>query len=572
VEKVVAFSEQRENSLILFIIYLTMRVTKMTFALGLSMSLAAILGILPISMVSAAPTTAAARPAPFLYWPLPDNQRTIVNYPDSPWSQALGMPRYAGHHGTDVGGASGLPIGTPVYAAANGVVTFAYEACTDGPQLGAPGNTCPNGSGGFNQGTHNWGNQVWIKHTVNGREWYTVYAHLKNNSVTVSQGQTVIAGDQLAASGNTGASTGGHLHFELQNTNPINYTGWDDPWGSSDAPHTNPDNKQLWVRDNTGKPMTAVNAPRKAVVLPNVPCLKTGECAVYRFYDNTQQNHLFTTSISEKATVESQNGWIAEGLAFNVFASQKTGTVPVYRLRRTSNNEHFLTANTTEKNNAIASGSYTYEGIAFYTYAAAATGRLAVYRFWNASTSSHFYTTSTVERDALRLATSGWTYEGVKFYAKAVNTCSGNVCPVFRMYHQTQGRHFMTRDYNEAKTALNADRNWQYEAVVFYAYKAAPSTAYKPVYRLRRNANGSYLYTTSVAERDSLKNSGAWTYEAIAFYAFNTTATTRVPVYRFYNASVPTHLYSANSAEIASISSNPSWTNEGVKFYAQSTF
>jgi len=43
-----------------------------------------------------------------------------------------------------------------------------------------------------------------------------VYAHLKPESVTVQPGRHVYAGDQLGASGNTGYSTGPHLHFCVQ--------------------------------------------------------------------------------------------------------------------------------------------------------------------------------------------------------------------------------------------------------------------------------------------------------------------------------------------------------------------
>lgn len=44
----------------------------------------------------------------------------------------------------------------------------------------------------------------------------TLYAHLKTGSGVVGPGQHVKAGQLLALSGNTGYSTGPHLHFAVQ--------------------------------------------------------------------------------------------------------------------------------------------------------------------------------------------------------------------------------------------------------------------------------------------------------------------------------------------------------------------
>jgi len=88
--------------------------------------------------------------------------------------------------------------GTSVLAAASGTVTFV--------------------------GWHEYGggNRVVVDHG-NGLE--TTYNHL--SSATVSVGQTVTRGDVVALSGTTGASTGCHLHFEVQvNGEVVDPTGW----------------------------------------------------------------------------------------------------------------------------------------------------------------------------------------------------------------------------------------------------------------------------------------------------------------------------------------------------------
>ncbi|MEO8282212.1 MAG: M23 family metallopeptidase [Pseudarthrobacter sp.] len=88
--------------------------------------------------------------------------------------------------------------GTSVLAAASGTVTFV----------------------GWHQ--YGGGNRVVIDHG-NGLE--TTYNHLSSASVTV--GQTVTRGQVVALSGTTGASTGCHLHFEVQvNGDVVDPTGW----------------------------------------------------------------------------------------------------------------------------------------------------------------------------------------------------------------------------------------------------------------------------------------------------------------------------------------------------------
>lgn len=89
------------------------------------------------------------------------------------------------HRGIDIA----APTGTPIVAAAPGVVTFANW-----------------NSGGY-------GNLVEIKHP-NGS--LTIYAH--NSQILVREGQKVAQGELIAKMGSTGRSTGPHLHFEIHPT------------------------------------------------------------------------------------------------------------------------------------------------------------------------------------------------------------------------------------------------------------------------------------------------------------------------------------------------------------------
>jgi len=111
-------------------------------------------------------------------------------------SSVFGMrehPRYGGrklHTGIDIT----MPVGTPLHATADGVVSFADR------------------SGGN-------GNIVVVEH---GRSLSTVYAHNTRN--VVKAGQAVKRGEVIAYSGSTGVSTGPHVHYEVwrngQSVNP----------------------------------------------------------------------------------------------------------------------------------------------------------------------------------------------------------------------------------------------------------------------------------------------------------------------------------------------------------------
>ncbi|WP_031081054.1 M23 family metallopeptidase [Streptomyces sp. NRRL WC-3549] len=98
-----------------------------------------------------------------------------------------------------------VPIGTKVVAAHSGTVVKA------GPNGGGDGPA--------------YGNAIVIKHS-NGK--YSQYAHL--SKIQVKIGEHVNTGEKIALSGNTGNSSGPHLHFEIRTTpnygsaiNPVSY-------------------------------------------------------------------------------------------------------------------------------------------------------------------------------------------------------------------------------------------------------------------------------------------------------------------------------------------------------------
>lgn len=68
-----------------------------------------------------------------------------------------------------------------------------------------------------NASLYGYGNCVILEHkSVEGRRFYTLYAHMKHGSIAVVEGKEVKIGQVLGIMGSTGNSTGDHLHFEIR--------------------------------------------------------------------------------------------------------------------------------------------------------------------------------------------------------------------------------------------------------------------------------------------------------------------------------------------------------------------
>jgi peptidoglycan hydrolase CwlO-like protein len=107
------------------------------------------------------------------------------------------------HPGVDIGKRGSV---VPVVAAADGYVFRSYLSSS-------------------------YGNVIFITHVINGQVYTTVYAHLEAR--LVGEGQRVQKGQVIGYMGNTGRSSGPHLHFEIHRgqwnaaksnaVNPLNY-------------------------------------------------------------------------------------------------------------------------------------------------------------------------------------------------------------------------------------------------------------------------------------------------------------------------------------------------------------
>lgn len=141
--------------------------------------------------VTCSPTTTAASGDAAAFNTMPS-----VFYPMLPGTYSVSSPYGWRLHPTlgylklHAGQDFAAPTGTPIYAVAAGTVTTA----------------------GMRDGV----GTITIKHEIDGETWYTSYLHMYADGIYVSVGDQVSAGQLIAGVGNTGRSTGAHLHFEVR--------------------------------------------------------------------------------------------------------------------------------------------------------------------------------------------------------------------------------------------------------------------------------------------------------------------------------------------------------------------
>lgn len=141
------------------------------------------------------PAEAAPIPAPTTVMPLAAGTYRKTSPYGGRTDPITGGPGF--HTGVDLA----APLGTPIYAAADGVVDYVGE--------GKDGRSSM---------------LIVLKHTINGQDVYTWYNHMYTQGLYVEKGQTVTAGQVIAGVGNNGYSTGPHLHFEVHTDDNLTTT------------------------------------------------------------------------------------------------------------------------------------------------------------------------------------------------------------------------------------------------------------------------------------------------------------------------------------------------------------
>lgn len=112
-----------------------------------------------------------------------------------------------------------VPASTPISS------WFGYRTCSDCPTdhrgidftpgSGYPIDAIATGVVVEASTVSDYGVHVIVEHVINGTIVRSHYAHMLEGSMAVSVGDTVERGQQLGLVGNTGISTGAHLHFAI---------------------------------------------------------------------------------------------------------------------------------------------------------------------------------------------------------------------------------------------------------------------------------------------------------------------------------------------------------------------
>lgn len=153
------------------------------------------------------------------------------------------------HHGVEFANASG----TPVYAAADGTVSFA------GPDTTAI----------YSPWENFYGNMVVIEHDD---ALFTLYVHLSR--IDVEAGQQVFVGDKIGEVGKTGVAIGSHLHLEVRQGNVEDYFATQNP--------------ELWLVPAQGKDGSPFGTLRMTIVDGDRHLVKYAEYTIKYYPDRSK--------------------------------------------------------------------------------------------------------------------------------------------------------------------------------------------------------------------------------------------------------------------------------------------
>lgn len=229
-------------------------------------------------------------------------------------SSGFKTPARPTHYGIDIPGAY-----KKVVAARAGEVIYVYNKC---------GHWNTSAAGCTTEHNNNYGNLIKIRHSDGS---VAFYGHLLKDTMTVSVGQYVVAGQELAQTGSSGMSTGAHLHFEIRsvghlssgdrkdynvNVNPgnINYTYLQQPVTGGGLPpeedDTSPANDTHYDASVTKQIGTYINTCNSGVNMRSSAGVQAGNKIGFTVPKNAEVYVYETNGNWGKITFANRVGWV----------------------------------------------------------------------------------------------------------------------------------------------------------------------------------------------------------------------------------------------------------------------
>ena len=142
---------------------------------------------------------------------------------------------------------------------------------------------------------------------------------------------------------------------------------------------------------------------------------------VYRFFDTGDGTHFFTADPTERdQLIATRPDLTFEGVGIDAvsLSAADPNAEAVYRFFSTTDGTHFFTSSSTERDSVEATRpDLTYEGVGFYEDRTQQPSDSAVYRFFDTVHGTHLYTSDETERASILQSRPDLTLEGIGFYA-----------------------------------------------------------------------------------------------------------------------------------------------------------
>ncbi|BAZ43790.1 hypothetical protein NIES4102_07920 [Chondrocystis sp. NIES-4102] len=175
---------------------------------------------------------------------------------------------------------------------------------------------------------------------------------------------------------------------------------------------------------------------------------------------------------------------------------------------------------------------------------------------------------------------SGTTNVNTDYNFSITKSTSSNLSPssIYKFIRTDTGTELYTTDIAERDSIVAKLPQYQYQGEVFVGAPTPDGnndiTGIKPVYRFFNSNTGVHLYTASEVERDYVTNNlSNYTPEGISYYGYEEQQEGTIPLYRLYSPSLDAHFYTPSIEErdifIETSGYRLEGNEQGITFYVQ---